>query len=464
MTLQFIPCARNDNVGEQITRNFLTSSFNHADGILLGNYHLSVGNGTRECDFILLNQRGIWVIEVKNWRGRIKIDRTKWHRDDGLIQHSPLISVETKAKILAETLERERFTNISVVGLVVLAQSTAELQNAGEVKKREPREDKIFHLDDRFIRALTGRNYLYKTTNKELDMRLMQRISDTLIPHIEDSLAPKWEEIIGDSYRIQDYLGPGPDEMFHAYKAKHVTIPGRYARAKKYYTPVISSTGDLRETTHSFQRDMQALSKLEHHPNILQVYDYLPDHDSNDIYWLLLEWIKGITLQEWLEAGPVPLREQISILHSVLNALDACHSNSILHRNLSPSCIYLANDGTVKIGDFDFARVPSLSKTLTYPEQPAPWQSSRYTAPELQKNAREADVRSDLYAVGAIWYDMLFRPEPYEEIDLSRLEQTELSAEARDLLTRLLSSDPNERPRNARAVKRWLELVQDQNI
>lgn len=85
MALQYIPCAQNDNKGEQITRNFLMTSLAHIDGILLGNYHLPVNNGTLECDLVLFNQRGIWVIEVKNWRGRILIDRVKWERDDRLI-------------------------------------------------------------------------------------------------------------------------------------------------------------------------------------------------------------------------------------------------------------------------------------------------------------------------------------------------------------------------------------------
>jgi len=119
----------------------------------------------------------------------------------------------------------------------------------------------------------------------------------------------------------------------------------------------------------------------------------------------------------------------------------------------------LANDGTVKLGDFDFARVPDFLSTLTTIGQSFPVKANRHMAPELQTNARTADVRSDLYALGVIWYSMIVRPEPNEAIDLSRLEETELPFDARDLLIRLLASDPNERPKNAKAVKRWLEQV-----
>ena len=369
MTLQYIPCAQNDNEGEQITRNFLMSSLADDDGVLFGNYHLPVNNGTRECDLVLFNHWGVWIIEVKNWRGLIKIDQRNWQRNDGLIIHSPLISVEMKAKKLATVLENAGFMNISVVGLVILSQSSAKLENAGDVNSREPREDKIFHLDDRLIRAVTGRKYLYKDTNRVLSLALIQKIADMLVPR---SIDPEHRRI-GDSLRIVYDLGPGPNEVFHAYQAEYIYIPGRYARAKKYSTLSAFSTGDLNEAIRRFQRDMQALVKLELHPNIVKVYGYQPDHDSNDIYWLLLEWVKGITLQDRLETGPDMLfQEQKQILCSILDALDCCHENGILHRNLTPSCIYLANNGVVKLGDFDFARVPDLTTTLTLSGQPLP--------------------------------------------------------------------------------------------
>ena len=85
MTLQYIACAKNENEGEQITRNFLVNSLKYTDGALFGNYHLPVNNGTRECDLVLFNKFGVWILEVKNWRGLIKIDQRSWQRDDGLI-------------------------------------------------------------------------------------------------------------------------------------------------------------------------------------------------------------------------------------------------------------------------------------------------------------------------------------------------------------------------------------------
>lgn len=456
MALKHIPCAPNSNAGEQVTRNFLMRELAATHGVLLSNYHISTGNSTLENDLVLFNERGVWILEVKNWRGHIDIDQTDWRRSDGFVQHSPLTSVEMKAKTLHTMLENFDQPRISVVGLVVLSQENAAIRNTDDVQNRDPREDRVFHLDQRLIRAITGDKFLhFKNKNKELDMPLINSIVKRLLPLKIDP----GRHIIGNSYRITYDLGESESGDFHAYQAEHVNIPGRYARAKKYREYNATSTEDLYESIERFQRDMQALSKMEHHPNILQVYDYQPDRDSNDTYWLLLEWTKGISLRERLQGPPILWTEQLRVLNSMLTALDCCHSNGILHRNLNPSCIYLANDGTFKLGDFDFARVPDLSKTLTITGQGVPWKTNRYMAPELQENARAADTRSDLYALGAIWYDMAVRPEPDDVLALSRIEQTELSPDARDLLSRMVSPDPSERPQNAKAAKKWLEQV-----
>jgi len=457
MALQYIPCARNDNKGEQITRNYLMSFLAHTDGILLGNYHLPENNSTLECDFVLFNQRGIWIIEVKHWGGRIEIDQINWKRGDGHIQHSPLISVETKAKTLATILRNAGHRNISVMGLVVLSHASAELINGDGLTKREPREDKIFRLDSSLIRALTGRQFLYRTDNRELGLKEIKGIVNMLVPRVVDPERTR----IGGNYEIVYDLGYGPDKIFHAYQAVHLTIPGRYVRAKKYDKPTAFTTEALDDSMKRFKRDMQALGKMERHPNIVQMYDYQADRDGNDTYWLLLEWIKGITLQDRLDGGlPILIEEQLHILIAILNALSYCHGTNILHRNLTPACIYLADDGTVKLGDFDFARVPDDPQgTISITGQPLLLKVNRYMAPELRTDARTADARSDLYALGAIWYDMAVRPQPDEDINLSRLQETSLSPDARELLTRLLDSDPNQRPQNAKAVKRWLEQV-----
>src|SRR5207249_353825 len=109
------------------------------------------------------------------------------------------------------------------------------------------------------------------------------------------------------------------------------------------------------------------------------------------------------------------LADQLHIVWAVVDALEYAHSKNILHRNLTPSSIYIADDGrTVKLGDFDYARVPTRGMTVSSKDKPMI--VNRYTSPELSTDAREADARSDLYALGAIWYDMAIGLVPDEGI------------------------------------------------
>jgi tRNA A-37 threonylcarbamoyl transferase component Bud32 len=450
MPLEHIPCA-SSNDGEIVVRNYLWTELAHTDGILLTNYHHPLYNGTREHDLVLIHERGVWCLEVKNWYGPIYADQVYWLRSDGYRPHSPLTSVEIKAKLLAETLQNAGFENISVVGMIVLAQP----ENVSPLYINDPREHKVFRLAPRLIHAITGSKYLYRRNNKMLSPALMKQIADMLMPRTVD---PR-DEII-HNYRLVRDLGEG--ELYHAYEGLHTTIPERRARIKKYYIPDITSTKELQEAKQRFQQDMLALSKVDNHPNIVRIYDYQSDPHSNDTYWLFLEWIKGLNLQDRLDYDmPITMDEQLHILRSLVAALGHCHGKGILHRNLNPSSIYLAVDGTVKLGDFDYARVVGMTISkigeplagMTISKIGEPLAVNKYTAPELTVSARDADVRSDLYSLGALWYDMALRLPADEPILISRFEEAALPGDAVELLQHLLEPRQDDRPKNVQEVK-----------
>jgi len=281
----------------------------------------------------------------------------------------------------------------------------------------------------------------------------MKRIVDILLPQVDDS---EPEAIFG--YTLHD-LEEG--ELYHTYKGKHNFIPGQYARIKKYDMPAINSPQEFQRAARRFQQDMLALRQVKNHPNIVQVYDYLPDPQSHETYWLILEWVEGVTLSELLDYGfelemPIPFDEQLRIVRSLTDALEYCHMKGIIHRNINPSSIYFAIDGTVKLGDFDYARVPDPNSNRTISKIGEPLIVNRYTAPELQKSGRDANVQSDLYAMGALWYDMALRPAANENIAIARLDGAALPAKAIELLRQLLDPQPSNRPASAQEVRTLL--------
>jgi hypothetical protein len=451
MPLRHISCAP-ANEGEILARNYLQRALEYTDGVLLTNYHHPFYNASLEHDLVLINRLGVWVIEVKNWHSLIKADQSKWLRTgDDLSIDSPISTTENKAKHLKTTLSNAGFQNISVVAMVVLTQpediAPIEFYN-------EPRQyTQFFRLQPRLIDALTERgpvNYRFSPDNIFLSNKMMQDIADMLVTRKVDQAA----SIVGD-YLLLDKLEQG--EMFISYKAKHRTMPGRYARVKKYHMADITSSEALRQATERFKHDMRALQYLGRHPHIVHVETYFVDEDSEDIHWMIVEWINGETLQHQMNRKKTfSLDEQLHILRAVADALDRCHTNKILHRNLTPSSIYIDEfDGTVKMGDFDYARVPGANLTISIPGKPLT--VNKYTPEELITDGRNADARSDLFSLGAIWYEMAISPDPEERIQFFRIEQAALPDKAIQLLSKLVEPRRSDRPKDAATVKKWLQ-------
>jgi len=231
-----------------------------------------------------------------------------------------------------------------------------------------------------------------------------------------------------------------------------VHLTDRRARAKQYKIDQrFTNKKELDMAAERFQQDVKALLSLQGHSGIVIVYDFYADPDSYDTYWLFLEWVEGLTLRERLEMeDAISFEEQLRILQPVAAALTACHEKGVLHRNLIPSSIYLADDGHVKLGDFDFARVPGVS-TISTTQLPHSKTWNRCTAPELNTGFRSADERSDLYSLGVIWYDMNAHLTDWSEEPVMQhmVDKTDLPEDAKNLLRSLLASQPENRIQSA---------------
>jgi non-specific serine/threonine protein kinase len=159
------------------------------------------------------------------------------------------------------------------------------------------------------------------------------------------------------------------------------------------------------ETTRKrFWREARAAASVNH-PNICQVYEIGEDGDQ---LFIAMEYLEGEDLADRLLRGPMGVRETLRIGDEMLAALSALHERGIVHRDLKPSNVFLTNHG-VKLLDFGVAR-PDLDQSVA----PAtgltptgmPIGTPRYMAPEVA-TGDGVDARSDLFAVGAILFEML---------------------------------------------------------
>jgi serine/threonine protein kinase len=443
--IDVIHCAPGMHIGEEITLGFLRENL-PGDHVILTNYHLPDESGTLEIDLVILNYQGVFLLEVKHWWGKIEADQIHWLQG-GHRHPSPLTSVDIKAKRVHSTLAdaRSDLGRVSVVGFVVLSKGDTLLTID------DPRRDRVFPLNQRLIQALTGRDFLFSSSALPLERSRLPAAKDALVHHHVDP-----ERRLVGNYRIVAELAPG--EAYDAFEAQHVTIKGRRARIKRYHIPAIRSMRHLEETVRRFKQDMEALSQVEGHPNIVRAYDFLKDPDTDDTYYLILELVDGCTLREIIDEDPdLTLAQGLRYLILVADALAYCHQRGIIHRNLTPYSIYVTDDGQVKLGDFDFARVPAISQTISKTGQPLV--VNKYIAPEQLDDPRQVDPRVDLYSLGAVWYDLIFRGPQDEPVRLALIQKSDLPDDARQLMRSLLAPRPADRPSSAAEVKEWFELL-----
>ena len=149
------------------------------------------------------------------------------------------------------------------------------------------------------------------------------------------------------------------------------------------------------------------------HPNIAQIHGI---EKSDDTQALVLELVEGPTLADRIAKGPIPLDEALPIAKQITEALEAAHEAGVIHRDLKPANIKVRDDGTVKVLDFGLAKAldpapagdPSQSPTVTAAEtqQGVILGTAAYMSPE-QARGKPVDPRSDVWAFGAVLYEMV---------------------------------------------------------
>src|SRR5271170_518112 len=202
-------------------------------------------------------------------------------------------------------------------------------------------------------------------------------------------------------YEIQCPLGAGG--MGEVYRAKDTRL-GRDVALKVLPESFAREPDRLRR----FEQEARAVAALNH-PNILAIHDIGQDHGSP---FLVSELLEGETLRGVLDRGAMPQRKTIEYGVQIAHGLAAAHEKGIVHRDLKPENVFVTKDGRIKILDFGLAKlaqtVGSDDATMTSPNTAigVVMGTASYMAPE-QVRGEGADARTDIFAFGAVLYEML---------------------------------------------------------
>jgi len=262
------------------------------------------------------------------------------------------------------------------------------------------------------------------------------------------------------SYEILSPLGAGG--MGEVYRARDAKL-NRDVAIKVLPEAVAEDA----ERLARFQREAQVLASLNH-PHIAAIYGL---EKSGHVEALVLELVEGETLAERIGAGPIPVDEALAIARQIVDALEAAHEKGIVHRDLKPANVKITPEGKVKVLDFGLAKAltgdassPDVSHSPTLTAQATQAGvvigTAAYMSPE-QARGKAVDKRADIWAFGAVLYEMLAGRKAFEgetvsdtlaavlraDIDWSSLPP-QTPAAVRGVLRRCLDRDPKHRLRD----------------
>ncbi|HEY4172854.1 MAG TPA: serine/threonine-protein kinase [Rhodopila sp.] len=258
-------------------------------------------------------------------------------------------------------------------------------------------------------------------------------------------------------YRVERELGRGA--MGVIYQA-HDPVIGREVAIKLIKANLID--GDERaDYIARFQREAQAAGRCMH-PNIVAIYDFAL-HDGDP--FLAMEFVEGTSLADVLrERGRFALGDAIGIILQVLDALACAHQSGVIHRDVKPANILLLPGNRVKMTDFGIARFDGSELTQHGMMVGTP----SYMSPE-QCRGDEVDARSDLFAVGAVLYEMLVGVRAFAGRDATEVMYRLVHGEPADLgslaeglaavLRRALAKAPDGRFGSAREMEAALRAA-----
>jgi len=199
-------------------------------------------------------------------------------------------------------------------------------------------------------------------------------------------------------YEILGKLGQGA--MGEVFRARDPVL-NREVAVKR-----ITAGLDADETVKKrFRREMEAAAKLAH-PNIITVYEAGLDGEQ---LFMAMELLDGMDLKHALAARAMTLDEKLGVAQQICEGVALAHSHEIVHRDLKPANIHILPSGKVKIMDFGLARLSGSEMTSTGMVMGTP----HYMSPE-QVKGQKADTRSDVFALGCVFYELLSGRKPFD--------------------------------------------------
>jgi class 3 adenylate cyclase len=275
--------------------------------------------------------------------------------------------------------------------------------------------------------------------------------------------APVPQTLANGRYSLGRLLGEGAGKR--VYLATDTRLQREVAAA------VFKAAGSDETAMRRAHREAEAMAKLGEHPNVVNVYDF--GEEAGQLY-LISQYMAGGDLYAVLSDAPehrLAVEEVVRIGADIASGLAHAHSHGVVHRDVKPQNVWLAPDGTAKIGDFGLAVAEGGTRLTAEGTMVG---TVAYMPPE-QGLGRGSDARSDIYSLGALLYELLCGIPPFlgesaaavvsQHVSTAPVapsgHRSEVPAALDQLLLKTLAKSPEARPQNAAEVRDALKLIAD---
>lgn len=205
-----------------------------------------------------------------------------------------------------------------------------------------------------------------------------------------------------------------------------------------------------------FEREAEALQKLNH-PNVVKVLD---SGRHGDIYYIVTEYLEGVNLLSYLRTNTPDKKEILRIIIEVSKAIEHAHAQGIIHRDIKPANIFISDN--VKVLDFGLAQITGMdSQISSLTRSDIALGTINYLSPEQRINAKAIDVRSDIFSIGVVFYEMLTGSLPMGRFNMPSRVNSKLNRRFDRIVETCLNTSPAQRYQEAKYLLKDLNDLKE---
>lgn len=374
------------------------------DWVVFGNPRLVKGYSAQEVDALVVGDKGVWVVDDKDLGGEIKCTRLSWTLPNGHTRKNPLESLENACTRIKSALQAnlQHAGHLWVRGLIILPDNAVLKLESPELE--EWVRSRVVTRRECIRRLLSPKTALISPDlHNEIINCLMDR-------RINVRLNSRFARV--ESYEILEKLSESG--AVRTFRARHERSK-REVELKVYdlsHVPNQQSRADLLRLA---ERESEALRRLMDTAGIVRIEESFQDIEGygGELYYTAISLPTDPSLATRLGHADWPLGSRLQAAKRLCEILRSVHAEGIIHRNLTPACIYFHHSDTnFQLTGFEFSRIAQMSTLHITSDDLKP---GCYAAPEVTVSPSNASEGSDVYSLGVILFQLLSGALPFGE-------------------------------------------------